>query len=108
MADLSVTDFTITSNGNAIDNTYQLISISVTKTVNKIASAELSFRDSPDVDDAFIVANSDDFAPGVKITVELKDDNSSGTVFEGIVKSKALVDSTAKGTLVIRSPNSNL
>jgi Rhs element Vgr protein len=73
----------ISADGQAV--AAQILSISVTKTLNRISSARLVLIDGDMPDGAFPLSEEATFKPGAAITIEAGYDQTMETIFEGIV-----------------------
>lgn len=85
---MSVVTATILSNGAKIDPTWEVISLDVTKEVNRIPSAQIVLLDGDAARRVFAISNSNMFRPGRDIEIKLRyegESNSDATVFKGIV-----------------------
>jgi len=80
-----VIKLSILSEGSQIDDAIQIISVSVTKAINKIASARIILNDGDMPERDFPVSNSDAFKPGSAIKINAGYGEDEETVFEGIV-----------------------
>ena len=60
----SVATFSILSGGNAVSKEYHVLSITVNKEVNRIASATIIMLDGEAPEQSFLVSNKPDFEPG--------------------------------------------
>ncbi len=76
-----VVKLTITINGSTMNETYQVVSVRIEKSVNKIpwAQIELSDGDMPNAD--FPISNADDFKPGAKISIKAGYGQDEDTIF---------------------------
>ncbi len=91
MADSSsLASYSIASAGSEIDSTYQVISVRVERSINRIAEAEIVIRDGNPSDQTFVVADSDTFKPGAEIEIKLGYHNSNTSVFKGIVTKQSI------------------
>src|SRR5690349_6814592 len=63
----------------------QILSVSVTKTLNKISSARLSLIDGDMPEQDFPLSAEATFKPGAAITIKAGYDSVTETIFEGIV-----------------------
>ena len=61
-----VATFNILVDGREADPTYQLLSLSVLKEVNRVSSAKIVFRDGDASLRSFEISNKDDFIPGLR------------------------------------------
>ncbi len=82
---MSVT-VTISSNGTTMDPSYQLLSLSVQREVNRIPQAELTLRDGDAAQRKFEISDTTFFAPGSEIEIKLRYEGSPDeSVFKGPV-----------------------
>lgn len=87
------TDFVtyeVTSNGSPIKDTYNVMSIRVTKEVNKISGCEIIILDGSVTEEDFPVSDSDAFLPGAEIEIKLGYESSNESVFKGVVVRQCL------------------
>jgi len=80
-----VVTFKILVDGAAINPAYQVLSLSITKEINRIPAAKIMIRDGEAADMTFEISNSNDFVPGRKITIEIGLDGNNAQVFRGII-----------------------
>src|SRR5450830_189455 len=80
-----VLKFTITSDGAPIANTIGIISIEITKAVNRISTARISILDGDMPDDDFPVSDKDTFAPGKQIVINAGYGSQTKPIFQGVV-----------------------
>ncbi len=85
-----VTTYDILVDGAAIDPSYQVLSISIMKEVNKISVAKIVFRDGEAADRTFAISNESFFLPGKKIQVKIGRDGTNAQVFKGIITRHAI------------------
>ena len=76
---------TILVNGAPVDSSIQLVSVRVSKIINKISTAKIVLLDGDMPNKDFPVSNSDDFKPGAEITINTGYDQKEETIFKGIV-----------------------
>jgi Rhs element Vgr protein len=89
-------------NGTAVDSGYQVISIAVTKEVNRIPMSSIVLRDGEAARREFAVSNTKDFTPGNKIQISLGRDGKNTQVFKGlIVKHRVRVREKGISELVV-------
>lgn len=86
----SLVTFSITSAGSEIDSTFQVLSVRVQRSVNKIAEVEIVVRDGNPSEQTFDVTDSDTFKPGAEIEVKLGYHNTNTSVFKGIVTKQSI------------------
>lgn len=70
--------------------TYQVLSISVTKEINRISVAKIVLRDGEAADRTFSISEQDDFVPGKKITIKGGRDGDNTQFFKGIITKHAI------------------
>lgn len=75
----------ILSDGNKVPKTYHILSIIVSKEVNRIPSATIVVADGDPAKQSFEISNGADFEPGKDIEIKLGYHSSEETVFKGIV-----------------------
>ena len=80
-----VVSFNILVNDTEINPSYQVISISIIKEVNRITLAKIILRDGDAALQNFEVSNTDDFLPGKKIKIKLGFDGTNAQQFKGII-----------------------
>ena len=72
-------------NGTNVTNKHQLLSVNVTKEVNRIPSARIVVIDGNAAEETFKVSETDDFIPGNKIEIKVGRDGVNKTIFKGII-----------------------
>lgn len=85
MGSTGVVSVTIQSNGAAIADSIQIVSIEIFYAVNKIPHARIILLDGDMPNNDFPVSNADDFKPGAEITINAGYANQTATVFKGVV-----------------------
>ena len=80
-----VVTFAIQVDGQAIDATYQIMSISIMKEVNRIPTARIIVRDGDAAQRKFEVSDSGSFIPGKKIVVRIGFDGQNEQAFKGVI-----------------------
>ena len=78
-------DFKILSDGTEVSKAYQVLSIVVTKEVNRISTAKIAFRDGSPAEEDFPISNSDEFVPGKAIEIQAGYHGEQELIFKGIV-----------------------
>src|SRR5450631_359722 len=77
---------TISSNGAAMDPSYQLLSVGVQREVNRIPQAELTLIDGNSAQRKFDISDTKFFEPGSVIEIKLRTEGSSDvSIFKGPV-----------------------
>lgn len=80
-----VTTFEIYSEGSRVNPALEVLSITVTKEVNRIPTARIIIRDGDAAIQTFEESEKDLFIPGKTITINIGRDSNNETVFKGIV-----------------------
>jgi Rhs element Vgr protein len=80
-----VVKLTIFSNGARLDDTIELVSVSITKVVNKIPVAVIVVMDGDMPGKDFPVSNTDSFKPGARIKINAGYGSEEKTLFQGII-----------------------
>lgn len=92
--------YQVLSGGSPIKDTYSVISIVVTKEVNKISSCEISLLDGSASKEDFPISDSDTFLPGTEVEVKLGYESDNESVFKGIVLKQNLKVSRGQGPVI--------
>ncbi len=77
--------FAIKANGTDVDDRYDIISVTVDYTLNRIPGARIVIRDGSAASESFSVSAGTDFAPGVKIQILVGYHEKNTAVFSGLV-----------------------
>ncbi len=94
--------FTVLSEGNAVDPTYQFHTIAIAREVNRIPAAKIIIRDGEASEGDFSFSNKPDFEPGKKIEIKAGLDGDDETVFKGVVvKHSVKVRENGEGVLTV-------
>lgn len=75
----------LTSDGDALPGTVQVLSVSVRKSLNRIPVAEIVVQDGSMPEKKFPVSDADHFKPGKKIKISAGYGQSDDAIFEGVV-----------------------
>lgn len=75
--------FSIRVNGQEIRGEYQVASISVSREVNKIASAQVVLYDGDPSSEQFEISSSQDFVPDAEIEIQAGYERNEKTIFKG-------------------------
>ncbi|MEK7720310.1 MAG: Rhs element Vgr protein, partial [Bacteroidota bacterium] len=78
-------EFTVKINGQAVERTYQLLSVTVTKAADKISAARLVYLDGAASESSFHASNSEMFIPGNEVEILAGTTNDPVSLFKGIV-----------------------
>lgn len=96
-----VISYKVLVNGSAIDSTYNIHSIMVESFVNRIPFCEIELLDgSPDKED-FPISDSSTFVPGNPIEVQAGYENTTQTIFSGIIVKHSIRISQEGGPLLV-------
>ncbi len=85
---MSVVTVTILSDGETMNSTYELLTIDITKEVNRIPYAQLTLIDGDAAQRNFKISSTAFFEPGKEIEIKLRYEGASDaekTVFKGLV-----------------------
>ncbi len=85
-----VVSFTIKVDGQTIDATYQIMSISIMKEVNRIPVARVILRDGDAAQRNFEISSSGTFIPGKSIVISLGFDSTNSQAFKGIITRQSI------------------
>ncbi|WP_075342970.1 type VI secretion system tip protein VgrG [Tenacibaculum agarivorans] len=104
----NLVSFTITSEGDAIPDSYGVMSVSITQEIDTIAQAQITVRDGNPSTQMFEIADASTFEIGNTIEISLGYANDTTTIFSGeVTKQSIKVDDsgttfqiTCKDTLV--------
>ena len=77
--------FQLLVDGNEISDAYQVLSIDVRKSFNKIAGARILILDGDAATEDFVISNSDDFKPGNRIEIQAGYHSDNSTIFKGLI-----------------------
>jgi len=80
-----VVTYTILLGDKAMNTSYQVVSLSVMKEINKVPAAKIILRDGEAAAKDFEISNTDDFVPGKKITIKIGFDGTNTQAFKGII-----------------------
>ena len=81
----SVVTYTLLSDGTQLSKSYQVISLMITKELNRIPTARIVVLDGEASRETFEISNTDDFVPGKEIEIKIGYRNDEQTVFKGLV-----------------------
>ena len=99
---MSVVTPTILSSGQVMDPSYELLSLDITKEVNRIPYAQLVLLDGDTAQQKFAISDDDFFEPGKEIEIKLRYEDAPDketTVFKGVVV-KHGVEADMQGSLL--------
>lgn len=102
-----VVSLTILSNGQAVADTVQIVSVEIDYCVNKIPSARIVIMDGNVSNNNFSVSNRNDFKPGAIITIEAGYGNKEKILFKGtVIKHSIRIDGENYARLIIQCKDS--
>ncbi|MFK7771545.1 MAG: type VI secretion system tip protein VgrG [Saprospiraceae bacterium] len=98
--------FKINIDGSEISSTYQVISLDVTKEINRIPTASIMLQDGDPSTGEFEATDSDDFKPGNEIEIALGYDGDNEVVFKGIItKIRIKIRRNGDSVLMVEAKN---
>src|SRR5690349_18176759 len=80
-----VTSFDILLDGSAMNASYEVLSISIEKEVNRVPMARILIKDGDASIGDFEISNKDDFIPGKEIVIKIGFDGDNQQAFKGII-----------------------
>ncbi len=90
------------SEGKDITNAYAILSLTVTREVNRVPTARIVLRDGSAAEETFAASDGPDLIPGKQIEIAVGYDGSDRTIFKGlIVKHTIKVSPNGDSTLVL-------
>jgi len=84
-AKYDVATYKILVEGDEVDPVYQLLSLSITKEMNRIPVAKIIFRDGDAAKQTFELSEQNFFVPGKKIQINIGRDSLNTQAFKGII-----------------------
>ncbi|MEQ9229788.1 MAG: Rhs element Vgr protein, partial [Cyclobacteriaceae bacterium] len=85
--------FAISVGGSPIDDSYEVLSISTSKFINRQPYANITFLDGSAAESDFKVSNKADFLPGAEIEIKAGYHSVDKTIFKGIITKHAVTAS---------------
>jgi phage protein D len=95
-ASAALSTFTIRVDGSAIPGSYGVLSLEIAREVGRVPWAHLVLQDGDAAQQSFAISESDTFAPGAELEIDLGYDREEQTVFRGIVVRQRL-DAPGRG-----------
>ena len=92
---------TVSCEGMTLDDTVQLISVTVHREINRVPGATLVLADGDRPEGRFPVSDGGAFKPGAKITIQAGYGDQETTIFVGIVVKHALKIAGANGARLV-------
>lgn len=80
-----VASFNILLNGAAMDASYEVLSVSIDKEINRIPTARIVLKDGDASLANFEISNKPDFVPGAEIVIKMGFDSKNRQAFKGII-----------------------
>lgn len=93
--------FTIKANGEAIGTQYQVVSINISKEVNRIPMAKIVMYDGDAAAQDFAISNEETFVPGTEIEITAGYHSEETAVFNGIIVKHSLKIRNDRSPLLI-------
>ncbi len=93
--------FKISSEGSAVSDSFEIVSITVTHEANRVSFAEILIFDGDPTQSDFPASAANDFAPNKKIKIELGYHTQNKVVFEGLVIRQRLMLDSGKSVLKV-------
>ena len=93
--------FTIKINGEAIDPTYQVSTMTISKEINRIPYARLIIFDGDAAAQDFAVSDQETFVPGAEIEINLGYNSDESVVFSGIILKHSLKIRTGQSPVLM-------
>lgn len=85
-----VVSFSILVDGKKLNPLYQVLSLFITKEINRIPVAKIIFRDGDASEQTFAISDTSDLIPGKKITISIGLDGDDTRAFKGIITRQAV------------------
>jgi Rhs element Vgr protein len=85
-----VVSYDVLIEGKAMNPSYQLLSLSIMKEINRIPTIKMVLRDGDAAERNFEISNTDELIPGKKIIVKIGFDGTNTQVFKGIITKQAI------------------
>jgi Rhs element Vgr protein len=86
----NVVTYQILINGQVANPVYELLSMVITREVNRVPAATIVFKDGDPSSRTFALSEQPDFAPGVPVVIKLGRDGQNDQAFKGIVVKHAI------------------
>jgi Rhs element Vgr protein len=80
----------ISSNGTSLAESYEIVSLTVSKTIYKIPTARIVILDGDMPNKDFPISNTDVFKPGAEIKIDAGYEGVKNTIFQGVVVKHSL------------------
>ena len=97
-----VVTFKLLANGQEITNDYEVLSLTVNRSVNRIPTARLIIRDGSPAAETFLASEGADLIPGQEIEIAVGYDSNDRKIFQGMVIKQGLkVNSNGNSVLIV-------
>ena len=80
-----VVSYNILLDGNDMDASYEILSISIDKEINRIPTAKILIKDGDASLAQFEISNKNDFIPGKEIIIKIGFDSNNKQAFKGLI-----------------------
>ena len=94
-------DISILSGGSPINSAYQIVSVQVSKEVNKIPTARIEIIDGSPATEDFTISDSNDLVPGTELEIKVGYETTSDTIFKGVITKQGLKIRNGSSLLVL-------
>ncbi|MCB9264741.1 MAG: type VI secretion system tip protein VgrG [Lewinellaceae bacterium] len=84
-ASAGVITFKVLVDGKEVPNSYEFLSITIDKVINRIPTARLVLKDGSAAEEDFPISNAKTLIPGNKIEIKAGYDSKDKTIFKGVV-----------------------
>jgi Rhs element Vgr protein len=81
----NVVSYQIIIGGSVANPVYELLSMTVTREMNRLPTAKLIFKDGDPSERTFALSEAPDFVPGTQLVIKLGRDGTNSQVFKGII-----------------------
>jgi Rhs element Vgr protein len=89
-ADATLVTYTVKVNGSPLQSSWQVVSVDVTKALNRIAEARITLRDGSASGDGFTISDAATLVPGNPIIITAGYNSSEKQIFKGIIVQQGL------------------
>ncbi len=86
----NVTTFDILIDGKVVDQGYQVLSISISKEINRIPTAKIIIKDGDAAAETFTISEEEEFLPGKSIAIKVGRDSQNEQLFKGVIVKHAI------------------
>ncbi|MEM8900178.1 MAG: type VI secretion system tip protein VgrG [Bacteroidota bacterium] len=87
--------------GSEIPSTVEVLSLVLSREVNKIPLARIILKDGDPADEDFVLSSTDDFIPGKEISISIGHDSLNTVLFEGIITKHSIAFYEDKGGVLV-------